>query len=971
VKQALQFIEADLPYCANVYGTAPCTAAIGVTGAIKCVNSPRTCQDRAHYVEQGATLRFAVPTDYLPDSIECFPHIISISHTSQVVSLGKDLGQRAILEIVFADGPDTDTGAGFDKYLADRGYDPVRRGTLFGKMRARQPYLRGRPLRWINGYVGQALADMETRHFLIESFSGPDADGRYTIVATDVLIGAAGDRAQAPRMSEGYLIADITAVANSVTLAPAGIGASYPGEGYLNLGGNEIARYWYSGLDQYVSLLLHCEGADGSTTFTDSSPLAKTVVVGGNAQIDTAQFKFGSASALFDGTGDYLRLDGSAAFAFGAGDFTIDFWLRRNVTGATHYLYDARPAGTDGLYPTLYVFSDNVLYYYTNGANRIAGGSLSAGVWYHIALTRQAGQTRLFVNGVQVGSTYADTNTYLNGAQRPSIGISGLDLAGGGLNGWLDEIRVSKDFARWAAAFTAPAAPAPIATDTFNLPGRGMLNTVAATHKAQDRAQWVLRYVGQRAADILRDLFVTYAGEPAGYIDQAAWQAEDSAFNGNVYTATIPEPTPVEDLASELIEQAALATWWDDIDLAHRLQVLRGVATDSYTFTPDDFLPGSMQITEQPDLRVSRVQVYFGQVDPTKPLTNVDNYRSNAVTADTDAEDDYGSAAYKTIFSRWIPELGRTVAERLGDILLGRFTDPPRHFAFDVMRYAEADAVLGGGYQVQHPMLQDETGAADSVPIQVTQLGVSAAGFHVEAEEMLFEAAPLVPGVHTIIIDANNSNINLRTAHDSIYPAPQSGDTINVTINASVVIGSSTNLLPAIDVGTWPGGVTINVTNLGRIAGAGGRGGNSDLGSAGGAGAPGGAALYTRQAINLINAAGVIAGGGGGGGGCGGSAFFSNGAGGGGAGQLPGPAGVSSASAGGVAASPGTLLAGGAAGTGVSGNGGNGGAPGTAGIAGDPGAFTGGAGGAAGAAIDGISYVTVISAGSQLGPTIN
>ena len=72
------------------------------------------------------------------------------------------------------------------------------------------------------------------------------------------------------------------------------------------------------------------DGTDGSTTFTDAIG-THTVTAVGNAQIDTAQYKFGGASGLFDGTGDYLTIPDHADFNFGAGDFTIDFWVRFNA----------------------------------------------------------------------------------------------------------------------------------------------------------------------------------------------------------------------------------------------------------------------------------------------------------------------------------------------------------------------------------------------------------------------------------------------------------------------------------------------------------------------------------------------------------------------------------------------------------------------------------------------------------------
>ena len=83
--------------------------------------------------------------------------------------------------------------------------------------------------------------------------------------------------------------------------------------------------------DAYTVLLLHCNGVDESTTFTDSSGggvgSPHTVTAVGNAQIDTAQKKFDTGSALFDGTGDYLSLEDSDDWDFGTGDFTVDCWI--------------------------------------------------------------------------------------------------------------------------------------------------------------------------------------------------------------------------------------------------------------------------------------------------------------------------------------------------------------------------------------------------------------------------------------------------------------------------------------------------------------------------------------------------------------------------------------------------------------------------------------------------------------------
>jgi len=78
-------------------------------------------------------------------------------------------------------------------------------------------------------------------------------------------------------------------------------------------------------IEEDLSLLAHCDGTDGGTTFTDDSLNSITITANGDVNTDTGQQRFGTASAQFDGTGDYLSLPDNAVFDFGTGDFTIDF----------------------------------------------------------------------------------------------------------------------------------------------------------------------------------------------------------------------------------------------------------------------------------------------------------------------------------------------------------------------------------------------------------------------------------------------------------------------------------------------------------------------------------------------------------------------------------------------------------------------------------------------------------------------
>jgi hypothetical protein len=226
------------------------------------------------------------------------------------------------------------------------------------------------------------------------------------------------------------------------------------------------AKDYLSGPDAYTVLLLHCDGADGSTTFTDSSSSAKSVTANGNAQIDTAQSKFGGASGLFDGTTDYLTLADSSDWAFGTGDFTIDFWVRFNGDSANDMRILRQFVDTDNyweIHKTAGTSSGDFYFFYRNAAATKAYYKYtwdpSANTWYHIALVRNGTNFYLFLDGVLTSWTTVTTAISTNdlgdiGAGTLYIGAS--SDASKSLNGWLDEFRISKGIARWTSGFSVP-----------------------------------------------------------------------------------------------------------------------------------------------------------------------------------------------------------------------------------------------------------------------------------------------------------------------------------------------------------------------------------------------------------------------------------------------------------------------------------------------------------------------------------
>jgi hypothetical protein len=203
------------------------------------------------------------------------------------------------------------------------------------------------------------------------------------------------------------------------------------------------------GIDAFTSLCLHCDGSDGSTAFADASSNGHSVTPAGNAQVDTAQSVFGGASALFDGTGDGLVVPGHASLALGSGNFVVD--LRFRAAFATKVLVDWG-GFVDGLY--IRSGSNRVLWRSNNTDVITSTATLNNDTWYHVAVVRSSGTTRLFIDGVQTGSDFSDSRDYpLPGNLTIGMREDGLFS----LAGWIDELRISKGTDRgWASGFTAP-----------------------------------------------------------------------------------------------------------------------------------------------------------------------------------------------------------------------------------------------------------------------------------------------------------------------------------------------------------------------------------------------------------------------------------------------------------------------------------------------------------------------------------
>jgi len=223
------------------------------------------------------------------------------------------------------------------------------------------------------------------------------------------------------------------------------------------------AGIWPLSNDPYwanVSLLLHMDGSDGSTTFTDSSSNALSITVSGSTALSTAQIKFGTASGSF--TNGKLTAPSSSALSMD-GDFTIEFWVyRTGTTGDLDSIVSAANEGTFLIRACTNPFGAGVFPaadLYGNPGNNIANGlSFTLNTWHHIAIVRNAGTYKVFKDGTDITtSTYTDSSTRnLSGLIIGDSNVSGRNFVG-----HIDDFRITKGVARYTANFTPPGAAFP------------------------------------------------------------------------------------------------------------------------------------------------------------------------------------------------------------------------------------------------------------------------------------------------------------------------------------------------------------------------------------------------------------------------------------------------------------------------------------------------------------------------------
>lgn len=223
-----------------------------------------------------------------------------------------------------------------------------------------------------------------------------------------------------------------------------------------------------------TALLLHCDGANGSTAIPDSSATPKTVTANGGAQISTTGPQMGSGSLSLNGVSSYVDVAAHDDIGIGTKDFTVEFFIKttRDVSGITplaRIICDRVTSNVGGEFKLWQVGSaaygptvNGIALGSESGESYIVGTTSSAndGAWHHIAFCRSNVNYCAFFDGVLQRTAQATAvNYHLGAVSGYRLGARSDLYPGSFFDGQIDEFHMTVGWCKYTANFTPPTAP--------------------------------------------------------------------------------------------------------------------------------------------------------------------------------------------------------------------------------------------------------------------------------------------------------------------------------------------------------------------------------------------------------------------------------------------------------------------------------------------------------------------------------
>lgn len=270
------------------------------------------------------------------------------------------------------------------------------------------------------------------------------------------------------------------------------------------------------------------------------------------------------------------------------------------------------------------------------------------------------------------------------------------------------------------------------AGDVITTTARGLAGTSDATHSTGDTVQHVEFVNGERIDDFAERVALTRL--PAALVPKATkWAPEVSRWMPAVKLTThLATPTGIAELLGSLAV-LGVSIFWDDVAQEMALKPNRPPDGDTvYKLTERDHLKAVSTEDRNAD-RLTEINFWTVQIDPTKSAKDTGNYRRVSVFPDLEAMDSraFGDTRIRNVLCRWFDEGADTVVSGLGRRLLGRFKTAPRHLTVRVDP-KDRTIPLAAVVEVTSRQFQDDTGNSLPNLMQVISREPTGAGGEVE-----------------------------------------------------------------------------------------------------------------------------------------------------------------------------------------------------------------------------------------------
>jgi len=265
-------------------------------------------------------------------------------------------------------------------------------------------------------------------------------------------------------------------------------------------------------------LSCHFDGAEGSTSIVDVK--GHILTASGTARITQTQSKFGSGSLLFDGSGGLVSAPDSDDWWFGSGDFTFGFWVRAASLSDTMEIISQRGSSDPNNFFLIRINTTGTIRVYCrNTAGLITDitsiGTVSVGVWSHVAVTSLSGVKKIWVGGVNNDTVTLNSSTAWPNISGDILSI-GSSESSNYFKGCIDDLLVTKE-----CLFTSDFTPPIYANADYDFISGGFSNTAVGTPTALISEHFV--------AGISSTQFGAPIGEPA-QIGEASGIAPTTQF---------------------------------------------------------------------------------------------------------------------------------------------------------------------------------------------------------------------------------------------------------------------------------------------------------------------------------------------------------------------------------------------------------------------------------------------------------